>query len=189
MSSSPKLNNRSLVCWRIEINEASLEITPGHRRLNGRTTQTDSSNNFNQEFFSLKSTLSSRAVPNRKCEVGKLHLMEALRIKYVIKSSGSEWKVRRQQASLYGSNEDNYITLRNKKQVNDIKIMFMKNRICALRYKLLTAFKIKDDSSLSSCSSSEKEQLAVSESVFSASFLRSRWAFFMCLSSLAIGTW
>ena len=80
-------------------------------------------------FFSLKSSLSSRAVSNRKCEVSKLHLMEALRIKYVIKPSGSERKVPSQQASLYGSNEDNYITLRSKKEVNDIKIMFMKNRI------------------------------------------------------------
>ena len=79
-------------------------------------------------FFSLKSTLSSRAVPNRKYEVSKLHLMEALRIKYVTKSSGSKRKVRSQQASLNGSN-DNYITLRNKNQVNNIKIMFMKNRI------------------------------------------------------------
>ena len=68
-----------------------------------------------KSFFSLKSMLSSRAVPNRKCEVSKLHLIEALRIKYVTKSSGSERKVRSQQASLYGSTEDNYITLRNKK--------------------------------------------------------------------------
>ena len=44
-------------------------------------------------------------------------------------TSGSERKVRSQQASLNGSNEDNYITMHNKKQVNDIKIMFMKNRI------------------------------------------------------------
>ena len=47
--------------------------------------------------------------------------------KYVIELSGSERKVQSQQASLNGAMRITII-LRNKKQVNNIKIMFMKNR-------------------------------------------------------------
>ena len=69
MSLSPKLNNRSFVCWRIEINEECLQFHPfarswiytWNRRLNGRSTQTDSSNKvrYQVERFRTESAKSA----------------------------------------------------------------------------------------------------------------------------------